>query len=347
MDEIALFARFAPPPPPADAEDDSDDELDVNELELRMWRDRVTLKRLRERHSGGAKAGESEEQARRRKKKMARAHDGILKYMLKMMEVCKAQGFVYGIIPENGKPVGGASDNLRAWWKDKVHFEKNGPAAAAKYQAQTGLSSVASAGTLHELQDSTLGSLLSALMQHCDPPQRKFPLEKGVPPPWWPPAPYRKPHDLKKACKVEVLTAVIEHLSPDFDKMRRLVRQSKSLQDKMTARESLVWSAVLSREEESCSVGEFELSGQRYIGDLFSFYSAAMSGSSAVNGGGSEQKPSLEVEDCRFGSFNFNLFDAAVNGSSAMHGAGFEQGVGELKPSLVEEDFRVGSSWLF
>ena len=33
-------------------------------------------------------------------------------YMLKMMEVCKAQGFVYWIIPEKGKPVTGASDNL-------------------------------------------------------------------------------------------------------------------------------------------------------------------------------------------------------------------------------------------
>ncbi|WVZ10633.1 hypothetical protein V8G54_015163 [Vigna mungo] len=48
-----------------------------------------------------------------RRKKISRAQDGILKYMLKMMEVCKAQGFVYGIIPEKGKPVTGASDNLR------------------------------------------------------------------------------------------------------------------------------------------------------------------------------------------------------------------------------------------
>ncbi|WVZ25484.1 hypothetical protein V8G54_004028 [Vigna mungo] len=53
----------------------------------------------------------TQEQARR--KKISRAQDGILKYMLKMMEVCKAQGFVYGIIPEKGKLVTGASDNLR------------------------------------------------------------------------------------------------------------------------------------------------------------------------------------------------------------------------------------------
>ncbi|KAF8680767.1 hypothetical protein HU200_045613 [Digitaria exilis] len=207
---------------------------------------------------------------------MSRAQDGILKYMLKMMEVCNAQGFVYGIIPENGKPVTGASDNLRAWWKDKVRFDRNGPAAVATYNHTTGgggdggaavASAAKPAGSLHELQDTTLGSLLSALMQHCDPPQRRFPLEKGVPPPWWPhggepwwaeagvppelgPPPYKKPHDLKKAWKVAVLTGVIKHMSPDVDKVRRLVRQSKCLQDKMTAREIVTWLAVLKQEED-------------------------------------------------------------------------------------------------
>jgi ethylene-insensitive protein 3 len=119
---------------------------------------------------------------------------------------------------------------------------------------------------LQELQDTTLGSLLSALMQHCDPPQRRFPLEKGVPPPWWPsgneewwpqlglpkdqgPPPYKKPHDLKKAWKVGVLTAVIKHMSPDIAKIRKLVRQSKCLQDKMTAKESATWLAIINQEE--------------------------------------------------------------------------------------------------
>ncbi|KAF3599241.1 hypothetical protein F2Q69_00037745 [Brassica cretica] len=105
-------------------EDDytDDDEIDVDELERRMWRDKMRLKRLKEQQQDNksskqgvdydsAKQRQSQEQARR--KKMSRAQDGILKYMLKMMEVCKAQGFVYGIIPENGKPVTGASDNLR------------------------------------------------------------------------------------------------------------------------------------------------------------------------------------------------------------------------------------------
>nr|POE86794.1 ethylene insensitive 3-like 3 protein [Quercus suber] len=66
----------------------------------------------------------------------SRPQDGILKYRLKLMEVCKAHGFVYGIIPKKGKPVSGASDNIGAWWKEKVKFDKNGPAAIAKYEAK-------------------------------------------------------------------------------------------------------------------------------------------------------------------------------------------------------------------
>eukprot|EP00250_Pteridium_aquilinum_P016007 c22886_g1_i1 orf=1455-3350(-) len=258
-------------------EDFSDDEIDVDELEKRMWRDRIRLKRIKEQqklkcHGDRPRQRQSQEAARR--KKMSRAQDGILKYMLKMMEVCKAQAFVYGIIPEKGKPVSGASDNIRAWWKEKVRFDRNGPAAIAKYQAEHGTLGktegetlvVSTPHTLQELQDTTLGSLLSALMQHCDPPQRRFPLEKGVSPPWWPtgdeewwpklglqtgqgPPPYKKPHDLKKAWKVGVLTAVIKHISPDISKIRKLVRQSKCLQDKMTAKESATWLAVLNQEE--------------------------------------------------------------------------------------------------
>lgn len=266
-------------PEPVAAVDDeyTDDEMDVDELQRRMWRYKLRLKRLKEKNEGEveadtAKQRQSQEQARR--KKMSRAQDGILKYMLKMMEVCKAQGFVYGIIPEKGKPVSGASDNLREWWKDKVRFDRNGPAAIAKYQAENSIPGKQEEGnsvgptshTLHELQDTTLGSLLSALMQHCEPPQRRFPLEKGNPPPWWPtgneewwpqlgsakdqgPPPYKKPHDLKKAWKVSVLTAVIKHMSPDISKIRKLVRQSKCLQDKMTAKESATWLAIINQEE--------------------------------------------------------------------------------------------------
>ncbi|GFP80008.1 ethylene insensitive 3-like 3 protein [Phtheirospermum japonicum] len=234
-----------------------------------MWKDRVKLKKAAEKQKGKS----TSDQARR--KKMARAQDGILKYMLKLMEVCKARGFVYGIIPEKGKPVSGASDNIRAWWKEKVKFDKNGPAAISKYDAEClsrgdggdSNKNGNSQSVLQDLQDATLGSLLSSLMQHCDPPQRKYPLEKGVPPPWWPTGneewwtklglhkaqtpPYKKPHDLKKMWKVGVLTAVIKHMSPDIAKIRRLIRQSKCLQDKMTAKESSIWLGVLAREEGS------------------------------------------------------------------------------------------------
>ncbi|KAK4482768.1 hypothetical protein RD792_009936 [Penstemon davidsonii] len=275
--EVEICHPQSADPEPVAEDDYTDEDLDVDELEKRMWRDKMRLKRLKEMDKGKdvidtAKHRQSQEQARR--KKMSRAQDGILKYMLKMMEVCKAQGFVYGIIPEKGKPVSGASDNLREWWKDKVRFDRNGPAAISKYQAENLIPGKNEGSnfigptphTLQELQDTTLGSLLSALMQHCDPPQRRFPLEKGVSPPWWPngeeewwhqlglpkeqgPPPYKKPHDLKKAWKVGVLTAVIKHISPDISKIRKLVRQSKCLQDKMTAKESATWIAIINQEE--------------------------------------------------------------------------------------------------
>lgn len=257
--------------------DVSDEEIEPDELERRMWKDRVKLKRLKEKQKLAARRAAEKQDNKQvtdqaTRKKMSRAQDGILKYMLKLMEVCNARGFVYGIIPDKGKPVSGSSDNIRAWWKEKVKFDKNGPAAIAKYEAECrakgegiGNQNGNPQSVLQDLQDATLGSLLSSLMQHCDPPQRKYPLEKGVSPPWWPSGneewwakmglpkgqnpPYKKPHDLKKMFKVGVLTAVIKHMSPDIAKIRRLVRQSKCLQDKMTAKESSIWLAVLSREE--------------------------------------------------------------------------------------------------
>nr|GMD24527.1 topless-related protein 3-like [Ipomoea batatas] len=90
--------------------DVSDEEIEAEELERRMWKDRIKLKRIKERQKVAAqeasdklKGKQPTDQATR--KKMSRAQDGILKYMLKLMEVCKVRGFVYGIIPEKGKPV--------------------------------------------------------------------------------------------------------------------------------------------------------------------------------------------------------------------------------------------------
>ncbi|CAI9102784.1 OLC1v1001117C1 [Oldenlandia corymbosa var. corymbosa] len=265
-------------------ENADEEEIDISELEERIWKDKILLKKLKgKQKSGDADEEESsqrhqEEKARR--KQMSHMHDSMLKSMLKMMELCNAQGFVYGIISENGKPVTGASDSLRAWWKETVRFDQNAPLAVAKYhqaaevsvgkEVENGGAISSTPRSLHLLPDSILGSLLSALIQHCDPPQRRFPIEKGIPPPWWPngteewwpelglpmdqgtsspPLPYKKPHDLKKAWKVGVLTAVIKHMSSDISRVHRLVQQSKCLQDKMTAKDSATWLAALNHEK--------------------------------------------------------------------------------------------------
>ncbi|KAJ1290188.1 hypothetical protein BS78_02G224300 [Paspalum vaginatum] len=286
MDELAMLATELGDSSDFEVEgiqnltenDVSDEEIEPEDLARRMWKDRVRLRRIKERQQKLALQQAELEKSRPKpisdqamRKKMSRAQDGILKYMLKLMQVCHARGFVYGIIPDKGKPVSGASDNIRAWWKEKVKFDKNGPAAIEKYESENLVTASAQSGgtknqpSLMDLQDATLGSLLSSLMQHCDPPQRKYPLEKGTPPPWWPSGneewwtalglpsgqipPYKKPHDLKKVWKVGVLTGVIKHMSPNFDKIRNRVQKSKCLQDKMTAKESLIWLGVLQREE--------------------------------------------------------------------------------------------------
>lgn len=261
---------------PEDIENDG--KFEVVEIEERIWELKARLKRMKEKRQNRKMqatypANRCQTREQSQKKKLSRAHDGILRYMIKLTEVCNIQGFVYAIIPANGKPWTGASDSLRAWWKEKVRFDKNGLEALQRYQLEHSIPQsniqknclISVPKTLLELQDTTLGSLLSALIQHCDPPQRKFPLERGVPPPWWPTTredwwpqmgfpedqgspPYRKPHDLKKVWKSSVLIGVIKHMAPNFEKIRRLIRQSKCLQDKMTAKESLLWNSVLDQE---------------------------------------------------------------------------------------------------
>ncbi|XP_015072728.1 putative ETHYLENE INSENSITIVE 3-like 4 protein [Solanum pennellii] len=273
--------------------DIDDEEINYDDLKRRMWKDRMLMQIFKANKRDmiiNTSASSSEElsldqdedeeeeedeesqakQEQSRRKKMSRAQDSVLKYMVKIMEICKGQGFVYGIVPEKGKPVTGSSDSLREWWKDKVRFEKNAPNAIAAFLPELVEENVLVPNScmdlLNDLQDTTLGSLLSSLMQHCIPPQRRFPLDKGLAPPWWPtgtelwwgdqgfsqeqgPPPYKKPHDLKKAWKVSVLAGIIKHMSVNFDKMRRLVKQSKSLQNKMTAKETATWSKVVNQEE--------------------------------------------------------------------------------------------------
>ncbi|XLT12794.1 hypothetical protein HN51_058484 [Arachis hypogaea] len=235
-----------------------DETIDYEVLKKRIWKDRVLLQKMKEKFKKDESENKEAKQEASRKKKMSRAQDSVLKYMVKIMKICKARGFVYGIVPEKGKPVTASSDSLREWWKEDIRFDQNAPTAIAKYLP---------IHLLHDLQDATLGSLLSSLMQHCMPPQRRYPLDKGVAPPWWPngsevwwgqqgllaqeqgPPPYKKPHDLKKAWKVSVLASVIKHMSPDLEKLRRLVTQSKTLQDRMTAKDSATWSKVVNKEE--------------------------------------------------------------------------------------------------
>lgn len=246
--------------------------ITIEELETRIWRDRMLLKKLKDERKERDK-GKSQEQLK--KETISRSQDRILRYMLEMMEVCDVRGFVYGIIPEKGKPMSGSSENLRGWWKERVKFDRNGPAAIEKFEEESGLNNNnndddvhnnRSRYTLHDLSDTTLGSLLSSLMQHCDPPQRRFPLDKGIVPPWWPtgkeqwwaemgfnkdpgPPPYKKPHDLKKAWKLCALTAVIKHMSPHIEKIKSVIRHSRNLQDKLTANETAIWVAVINHEE--------------------------------------------------------------------------------------------------
>ncbi|OEL32247.1 ETHYLENE INSENSITIVE 3-like 5 protein [Dichanthelium oligosanthes] len=292
--------RAAEPQEPESQEEFFSDfeSIEIADLKKRMWKDQMLLMRLEGRsgrdrphhhdaqgqhqqpgggtgHSAQAHATCREEtpEARYRHKAMLRAQDGVIRHMLKMMEACNARGFVYGVVGEDGVPVSGSSDSRRGWWKDDVGFERSGPlallSAAHQYQAADPGSPMAASFLhgLHDIQDSTLGSLLSALIQHCEPPQRSFPLDRGLAPPWWPtgheawwgtqgeaqahqgPPPYRKPHDLKKAWKISLLSAVIKHLSPRFDQMRKLVWQSKRLQHKMSARDAETWSKVITQEE--------------------------------------------------------------------------------------------------
>uniref|UniRef100_M1BUH1 Transcription factor n=1 Tax=Solanum tuberosum TaxID=4113 RepID=M1BUH1_SOLTU len=110
-----------------------DEEINYDDLKRRMWEDRMRMQILKrdmiinstsEELSLDQESEEESEakQEQSRRKKMSRAQDSILKYMVKIMEICKGQGFVYGIVPEKGKPVTGSSDSLREWWKDKVRI---------------------------------------------------------------------------------------------------------------------------------------------------------------------------------------------------------------------------------
>ncbi|KAF3643080.1 putative ETHYLENE INSENSITIVE 3-like 4 protein [Capsicum annuum] len=248
--------------------EDEEEDISYDELKKRMWKDRMRLQKLKEKGLEEEIDANSKSQTKAKqqqylcqRKKMSKAQNSILKYMVKA---------VYGIVSEKGKLVSGSSDSLQEWWKEKVRFEQNASIAIAESLSKLVEENILDPNSsfmclLEELQDTTLSSILSALMQHCIPPQRRFPLERGLAPPWWPgnelwwgnqglaqeqgPPPYRKPHGLKKAWKVSVLAAIIKHMSPDLGRMMRLVKQSKNLQNKMTAKETSTWAKVVNQEE--------------------------------------------------------------------------------------------------
>ncbi|KAG6533096.1 protein ETHYLENE-INSENSITIVE 3-like 1a [Zingiber officinale] len=275
----------APPPsifdvplPQGDVE--SIDERAIRGLRLRIWNDIARLRRLKEFHRykelqqnrvvGVARMDRSQSQ----RKKLARVHGKILNEALELMEEGNAKGFVFGLVPCHSKPVTGCSTNLRAWWKDIVRFDRNGPMAMTKHYMETCpgdfVRSKIAVGfsipvALTELRDVTLSSLLSALMPVCEPPQRKFPVEKGQPPPWWPTMeegwwrevglpknptrpPYKKPHDLNKAWKISVLIAILKHLMPDLNRIQYIINHSKCLENKITAKEVEILNIVLLHE---------------------------------------------------------------------------------------------------
>nr|GMC95387.1 putative ETHYLENE INSENSITIVE 3-like 4 protein [Ipomoea batatas] len=122
---------------PLSPEEEMEEIISYRDLKKRMRKDQIHMQKLKDEHDEESATSEKQLEASRRKK-TARSQDAVLKYMVKIMEVCKGQGFVYGIVPENGNPVIGSSDSLREWWKDKVKFVKNAPDAIAEYLPKLG-----------------------------------------------------------------------------------------------------------------------------------------------------------------------------------------------------------------
>ncbi|CAL9075052.1 unnamed protein product [Musa acuminata var. zebrina] len=134
-------SRFFEAPLPHEVEE-TDDPQAEEKLRIRLWNDVIRLKIMREQkskmmmqHNGATLWYCSQEQSRR--KKLARSQERILNEMLELTQEGLALGFVYGIVTYKGKPASGASNNLRAWWKDTVRFDRQGPAAIRKYQMES------------------------------------------------------------------------------------------------------------------------------------------------------------------------------------------------------------------
>jgi ethylene-insensitive protein 3 len=203
-------------------------------------------------------------------KKISSYHEGRVLDEMMQIEQCPIKGYLYGMVDKDGKTVTGASDSLRAWWKGQAMFDKVALSQIDLCLKENSLSSNVAKDNegrstielLMELSDPTLGSILTLLAQHCNPPQRNFPYEKLVPPPWWPtsqegwwgqtgisaeegPPPFKKPHDLRKKWKAAVIIGIIKLMSPEFSKLYSLVEQSQHLSSRMNAKERKFWTLAL------------------------------------------------------------------------------------------------------
>nr|KYP45215.1 Putative ETHYLENE INSENSITIVE 3-like 4 protein [Cajanus cajan] len=70
---------------PFDEEENEEEEIDYDQLKKRMWKDRILLQKLKGKRPKEEPDQEAKQEASRRKK-MSRAQDSILKYMVKIME---------------------------------------------------------------------------------------------------------------------------------------------------------------------------------------------------------------------------------------------------------------------
>lgn len=132
MERSTLAKRKSPE---INVEDRANEEIALHELE-QICSDSMQLKRFIE--ESNEQNEDSQPSTNAKKVIKSKALNNILKHMLKLMDVCNAQGFVYGIIAENGKPVSGASESLSLWWYEKVNFAGNAPIEIARHKAKEG-----------------------------------------------------------------------------------------------------------------------------------------------------------------------------------------------------------------
>ncbi|RWW53036.1 hypothetical protein BHE74_00040520 [Ensete ventricosum] len=180
-------SRFFEAPLPHEVEE-TDDPQAEERLRIRVWKDIIRLKIMREQKSkmttqqnGATLWYCTQEQSRR--KKLARNQERILNEMLELTQEGLALGFVYGIVTYKGKPASGASNNLRAWWKDTVRFDRQGPAAIRKYQMESpvskGLQDKITAKEIDILDAVLRHELKTYLEPQCGTPPRLPPPLEG------------------------------------------------------------------------------------------------------------------------------------------------------------------------